>query len=160
MVTRLDTTVIIPVANGERHIAECLTSVCSQFSRTDEIIVVVDRSTDGTLAVLNRFLPRVKILHSSGKGPSAARNLGITRPAAASLLFSITTTFGRRPASKALRTALENDNSVNTAAGRIRIAVEDHTSTVIRRSARSPRTGAAVELSVPTTADRTSGPVR
>lgn len=126
MMPGLDTTVIIPVANGERYIAECLTSVCSQFSHTDEIIVVVDRSTDGTLAVLNRFLPRVKILHSSGKGPSAARNLGLTQ--ARGRLIALLDHDDLWPPSrhKALRTALENDGSVNTAAGRIRIAVEDH----------------------------------
>ena len=160
MMPRLDTTVIIPVANGERHIAECLTSVCSQFSHTDEIIVVVDRSTDGTLAVVNRFLPRVKILHSSGKGPSAARNLGITQARGRLIAFLDHDDLWPPSRHKALQTALENDDFVNTAAGRIRIAVEDHTGTVIRRSARPPRTGAAVELSVPTTADRTSGPVR
>src|SRR5882724_11553820 len=72
--------VVIPVYNKERHIGRALASVLGQTSPAEEIIVVDDASTDGSMQAIADFLdPRIRILKRStpGPGPSAARNLGI-----------------------------------------------------------------------------------
>jgi len=59
--------VIIPVLNEEKHIAECINSIQSQAVQS-EIIVVDGGSTDTTVSILES-LPSVKLLHSSpGRG--------------------------------------------------------------------------------------------
>jgi glycosyltransferase involved in cell wall biosynthesis len=72
--------VIIPVYNRERYIAEALNSVLQQTEQPLEIIVVDDGSTDNTQQVVRTFLsdPRITLIcqEHSGK-PSIARNRGI-----------------------------------------------------------------------------------
>lgn len=74
--TTATTTVIIPVFNGERYIGAALASVRAQTRPVDEVIVVDDGSTDGTLDVLRNF-PEVVVLQQANAGPAAARNRGI-----------------------------------------------------------------------------------
>lgn len=65
--------VLIPVFNAERFLADALDSVRAQ-NRTDlEIIVVDDGSTDGSGSVVRRY-PEVRYLRQENAGPSAARN--------------------------------------------------------------------------------------
>ena len=51
--------VIIPVYNVEKYLGACLNTVLRQTMRKDlEIICVNDGSTDGSLAVLNKYTTR------------------------------------------------------------------------------------------------------
>jgi glycosyltransferase involved in cell wall biosynthesis len=69
--------VVIPVWNGEKYLAEAVNSVLAQ-SRTDlEVIIVDDGSTDGTPAVIAQFGQIVRSLRQPNQGVSAARNAGI-----------------------------------------------------------------------------------
>jgi glycosyltransferase involved in cell wall biosynthesis len=68
--------VIIPVYNGERYIAEAIESVLSQECPPIEIIVVNDGSTDRTEEVLRSY-PKVQYLYQHRLGASSARNRGI-----------------------------------------------------------------------------------
>lgn len=73
--------VIIPVYNREKYIAECIDSVINQTYSNLEIICVDDKSTDSSLEVLNEYAlkdNRIKIvaLNENG-GVSNARNKGI-----------------------------------------------------------------------------------
>jgi len=70
------TSVIVPVFNGERFLAEALQSVLAQTLPPDEIIVVDDGSTDGSAALAAQF-PRVLVLQQPNRGAGAALNLGI-----------------------------------------------------------------------------------
>ena len=70
-------TVVIPVYNRELVISDAINSVLGQTSTVDEIIVVDDGSTDGTIDRLHAFAGKVRILRQSNQGPSAARNAGI-----------------------------------------------------------------------------------
>ena len=72
------TTVIIPVFNGEKHIAAALESVRAQTRPVQEVIVIDDGSTDATAAIVESF-PEVTLLRQANQGPSAARNRGIMR---------------------------------------------------------------------------------
>lgn len=73
--------VIIPVYNGERYLAEAIRSVLEQTLPPDEIIVVDDGSTDGSARVVAQMagqsrLP-IRYVHQVNQGPSAARNRGV-----------------------------------------------------------------------------------
>ena len=68
--------VIIPVLNGERYIAQCLDNVLCQTHRDLEIIVIDDGSTDSTAAIAARY-PSVKVISQPNGGISVARNNGI-----------------------------------------------------------------------------------
>jgi len=69
--------VIIPVHNGSRTIAEALDSVFTQTFDAYEVIVVNDASRDECLEVLESYGPRIRLVSlMENRGQSAARNLG------------------------------------------------------------------------------------
>jgi len=71
--------VVIPVYNGERLIAETLRSVLAQTLPVHEILVIDDGSTDRTAEVVASFAPRVTLVRQANAGESTARNDGIAR---------------------------------------------------------------------------------
>lgn len=73
--------VVMPVRNGEPHLADQLAALAAQtYGEPWELVVVDNGSTDGTLEVVERFrsrLPAVVIVDaSSRKGLNFARNRG------------------------------------------------------------------------------------
>ena len=68
--------VIVPVFNGERFLAEALASVVSQSYRPIEVVVVDDGSVDGTPDVA-RLAAGIRYIRQDNAGPAAARNAGI-----------------------------------------------------------------------------------
>jgi glycosyltransferase involved in cell wall biosynthesis len=70
--------VIIPVRNGERFLAEALGSVLGQSYPHLEVLVVDDGSEDGTAEVVRRARdPRVRYAYQRPGGAAAARNHGV-----------------------------------------------------------------------------------
>jgi glycosyltransferase involved in cell wall biosynthesis len=71
--------IIIPCYNVELYVGKCIESVLAQDYSRLEIILIDDGSTDGTAAVLKRYLGdgRVKLIRQANAGVSAARNVGI-----------------------------------------------------------------------------------
>ena len=69
--------VIIPVFNGARTIAEAIESVRAQTFTDFEIIAVDDGSSDGSVEAIRRCGDAVKLIEQQNCGPSAARNLAI-----------------------------------------------------------------------------------
>ncbi|MCL2110658.1 MAG: glycosyltransferase [Clostridiales bacterium] len=71
--------VIIPVYNVERYLAECLDSVLSQTEIDIEILCVNDGSTDGSRGILETYSNhdgRIRIIDKENGGLSSARNAG------------------------------------------------------------------------------------
>ncbi len=66
--------VLVPVYNGERHLAECLDSVLAQDFRDLEILVSDDGSTDSSARVIQDFAAR----DSRVRWWKNPRNLGLT----------------------------------------------------------------------------------
>jgi glycosyltransferase involved in cell wall biosynthesis len=69
--------VIIPVYNCERYLAEAIESVLAQTYRPIEIIVVDDGSTDGSAEVVKAFGSSVHYCYQANSGIGGARNKGI-----------------------------------------------------------------------------------
>ncbi len=71
---------VIPCYNGENYIEAAIKSILAQTYGTVEIIVVDDGSTDGSLAVVQRYVDNgcvTLIRHQENRGISAARNTGV-----------------------------------------------------------------------------------
>jgi glycosyltransferase involved in cell wall biosynthesis len=69
---------LIPVYNAERSVAETVRSALGQTWPRTEIIAVDDGSDDRSLAVLREIQsPALRVLSQSNAGPSAARNLAL-----------------------------------------------------------------------------------
>lgn len=69
--------VIIPVYNGEKYLAQAIESALAQTFERTEVIVIDDGSTDGSAEVAWGFLPAVKYCYQPNSGTGAARNRGI-----------------------------------------------------------------------------------
>jgi glycosyltransferase involved in cell wall biosynthesis len=67
--------VIIPVYNGEKYLAQCIENILCQTFKNLEIIVVNDGSTDNTAKIAEKY--PVRIIHQENRGLSAARNTGM-----------------------------------------------------------------------------------
>jgi glycosyltransferase involved in cell wall biosynthesis len=68
--------VIVPVFNGAKFIAQTLNSILGQTLRPAEVIVVNDGSTDNTAAVVGEFGNSVILINTQNSGACAARNTG------------------------------------------------------------------------------------
>jgi glycosyltransferase involved in cell wall biosynthesis len=69
--------VIIPVYNGERYLAETIDSVLAQTCLPSEIIVVDDGSTDATAAVGKRYASQLSYDRQPHRGLAVTLNRGI-----------------------------------------------------------------------------------
>jgi len=70
--------VIVPVFNGERFLAQALQSVITQMYQPIELIVVDDGSEDGSADIARSF-PEAKYFYQTNQGAGAARNTGIAQ---------------------------------------------------------------------------------
>ncbi|WP_146131608.1 glycosyltransferase [Merismopedia glauca] len=76
MVTLPLVTVILPVYNGEKFLAEAIQNIKEQNYQSLEIIVIDDGSTDKTAEVAAQFHDEIRYVYQSNQGPAAARNQG------------------------------------------------------------------------------------
>jgi glycosyltransferase involved in cell wall biosynthesis len=68
--------VVIPSYEHAPYVGEAVESVLSQTRPPDDVVVVDDGSTDGTLDVLASFGSRIRVLHSARKGVGPVYNMG------------------------------------------------------------------------------------
>jgi len=69
--------VIMPIHNGERFLAEAIQNIKSQNYRPLEIILIDDGSTDRTETIAGQFKEDIRYIYQQKKGSFAARNVGI-----------------------------------------------------------------------------------
>lgn len=87
-----DLTVVIPVYDRERLLADCLESVAAQTARGFRVIVVDNASTDASRAVAEEWGRRhpdipLRVLEERRRGCAAARNRGLEAVETAWTLF-------------------------------------------------------------------------
>lgn len=76
--------IVIPNWNGERWLRGCLDSIGAQTRAPQEVIVVDNGSGDGSLALLRREYPDVRVIElSHNTGFAHAANVGVAAAAAA-----------------------------------------------------------------------------
>ena len=85
----MDVSIIVPVLNEERLIAQSVESLLRLDYPEDryEIIVVDNNSTDRSASIVRRY-PRVRLLHEPEPGDFAARNRGAAESSGALLAFT------------------------------------------------------------------------
>ena len=69
--------VIIPTLNRINTLPRAIDSVIAQSFKSIEIIVVDNGSSDGSVKMLKKYYPTVKVIHEHKVGVSASRNKGI-----------------------------------------------------------------------------------
>ena len=76
----ISVTIIIPVYNGEKFIAQTLNAVMQQEHSLFDCIIVDDGSTDGTKSIVTDLIKtdtRFNYIYQSNAGLSSARNKGL-----------------------------------------------------------------------------------
>ncbi|RFZ95602.1 glycosyltransferase family 2 protein [Mucilaginibacter conchicola] len=70
--------IIIPVYNAEKHLAQCIESAMAQTWPNKELIIVNDGSTDDSFKIATSYsCSWIKVFDRPNKGASAARNEGM-----------------------------------------------------------------------------------
>ncbi len=75
-----EVSVLIPIYNVERYLEKCLTSLVDQTFGDFEAICLNDGSTDGSRAIIQRFLdadPRFRVIDKENSGYGASMNRGL-----------------------------------------------------------------------------------
>ncbi len=82
--------VVVPVYNAEKYLAECVDSILNQTYKDIELILVDDGSSDGCPKICDNYAKtdeRVKVIHKSNGGVSSARQIGIENISGDYVLF-------------------------------------------------------------------------
>jgi len=110
--------VIIPVYNAERYVAEAIQSVLDQDYDDLEIVVVDDGSTDGSAAVAQQF-KEIRLIRQENQGPGAGLNTGILN-AGGDLIAFLDADDKWEPATLGRRVArFDDDPNLDMAHGRV-----------------------------------------
>jgi glycosyltransferase involved in cell wall biosynthesis len=70
--------VVIATYNRAQYLGETIESILAQTFKNFELIVVDDGSSDETSRVLQHYAAQIRSVHQQNRGPSAARNLGVS----------------------------------------------------------------------------------
>lgn len=72
---------IVPVYNVAPYLHRCINSILEQSYQNIEILLINDGSTDNSAFICQEYAEkdsRIRVIHQSNQGPSAARNTGIS----------------------------------------------------------------------------------
>ena len=73
--------IVIPVYNGEKYIAECIESCLNQTYKDYEIIIINDGSTDKTIDIvasyIKKYSTKIRMGYKVNGGTASALNMGI-----------------------------------------------------------------------------------
>ena len=77
---RYKISVIVTVYNNQQYLTRCLQSIITQTYHNREIVLVDDGSTDGSLAICEKYRQkdsRIRLFHQTNQGVAVARNRGL-----------------------------------------------------------------------------------
>ena len=108
--------VIVPVYNAEEFIERCLCSLLGQdFTKSYEIVVINDGSSDGSLGIIERIAKEhkniIRVFSQPNGGISAARNAGLSHVRGKYVLFTDSDDFVERRYLSALYDAAERSGA-------------------------------------------------
>ncbi len=105
--------VIVPVYNVEKYLADCVDSILGQTFQDMEIILVDDGSSDSSGQMADDYAvrdTRVKVIHKENGGQSSARNAGVKVASGRYIYFCDADDYISRDAIEILyHTAMKND---------------------------------------------------
>jgi glycosyltransferase involved in cell wall biosynthesis len=140
--------VVIPVRNGARYIAEAIQSALDQPNADIEVIVIDDGSTDDSARIADAFGKNVRVLRQDPLGSGPARNEGVLASSGALLSFLDADDRFTRIKTAAQLKVLAADPSLDAVFGHARQFISPDTPEQVT-AVRVPREIAAVET--PTT---------
>ena len=82
--------IIIPVYNSEKYLAQCLDSILSQTCKNFEVILVNDGSTDNSWKICEKYCKkdtRFKLINKQNSGVASARNEGLKKAIGNYIMF-------------------------------------------------------------------------
>lgn len=82
--------VIVPVYNAEKYLAETVACILSQTYKNFELLLIDDGSCDGSPLLCDEFArsdERVKVFHNENMGPAGARNFGLKQSSGEYIAF-------------------------------------------------------------------------
>ena len=82
--------IVLPIYNVEKYLAECLKSIEKQSYSSFEVLCINDGSTDNSLEIASKFSlkdKRFKLFNQKNSGVSVARNRGIKEANGKYILF-------------------------------------------------------------------------
>lgn len=106
--------VVIPVYNVEKYLAECVESVLRQTWGDYEIILVDDGATDSSGALCDRYAAEygcIRVFHQPNGGLSAARNTGLRAARGDYVYFLDSDDYIEPQTLERLRTAAEREKA-------------------------------------------------
>ncbi len=112
--------IIVPVYNVSPFLKKCVTSIIGQTYRNIEIILVDDGSTDESGIICDEFARsdnRVRTIHQSNMGLSAARNTGIDNSCGKYIFFCDSDDYLQADALEKMMIRLKSDHSDVVACG-------------------------------------------
>lgn len=123
--------VIIPARNADKYIAETFDSLLAQTDPSWQAIVINDRSTDQTQAIIDAYSardPRFVSYEGPGIGVSSARNLGLDKATGERIMFLDSDDWVDPQWLELMNAALDGDpEAVVAFCGYTRVMVDGHT---------------------------------
>ena len=71
---------LVPICNVERYLEECLDALVAQSFTDFEVLCINDGSTDGSLAIIHRYMEadaRFRVIDKPNSGYGASMNMGL-----------------------------------------------------------------------------------
>ncbi|MBS6396166.1 MAG: glycosyltransferase [Clostridiales bacterium] len=81
MFNTVELSIIVPVYNTAKYVAECIESIICQIGEHDEVILIDDGSTDESGLICMKYQKkdnRIKLITTVNSGVASARNIGIS----------------------------------------------------------------------------------
>lgn len=117
--------VIIVNFNGEKFLRDCLFSLAAQTFRDFEVIVVDNGSTDGSLGIIRREFPRVRVVPLGwNTGFAKGNNIGLEASESKYVATLNNDTIAGRDWLKSLFEAAESNGKVGMVASKIFLGAE------------------------------------
>lgn len=113
MVAKCTISIIIPAYNVEDYLDAALNSIIVQEESPDEIILIDDGSTDGTLSLAKSysFLCPYKVISTKNMGQGNARNLGLSLATSEYIYFLDADDLIKKSFIKCIRREILNNNN-------------------------------------------------